>query len=69
MIDMTKFMSDAKPGYFIWFNDKHLRLFTFQLWDCSTTEWSLTKKHFLSLLLVNHRKWWQLPVCGFQIWY
>lgn len=50
-------------------NNKSLRLFTFTLWDCSYTTRSVGKPHFFDLLVVNHKKWWQLPICGFQVWY
>lgn len=49
-----------------------LNLRIFMLWrNCSTTEAPLFKRkyHFIDLLWVNHRKWWQLPIVGFQLWF
>ena len=47
----------------------NLRIFT--LWDCSTCAVPLFKRkyHYIDLLWVNHRKWWQFPVAGVQLWF
>lgn len=47
---------------------KELRLFTFIMWDNSYFAYPLTQKHCIDLLCPNHRKWFQPPVCGFQLW-
>jgi hypothetical protein len=53
----------------IWYQNKAIRLFVFQLFDCSVTAVAITKLHLLDLLEFNHRKWWQPKYIGFQIWY
>lgn len=45
-----------------------LRLTIVQLWDCSYTAIPIGKPHFVDALRVNHRRWWQPPWCGFQVW-
>ena len=45
-----------------------LRLTVFNFWDCSYTTKSLTKLHFFDVFIPHYRKWWHLPICGFQIW-
>jgi hypothetical protein len=45
-----------------------LRLTVIQFWDCSYTAISIGKPHCIDVLRVNHRRWWQPPWCGFQVW-
>ena len=53
------------------FNIPSLRLRGLQLWDCSHYSTPLLPGvyHFVDLLWVSHRKWWQLPVVGIQVWF
>ena len=61
------FLGVEKPR--IW-NDKPLRMFQVLLDDCSYTAVHLfTPKHFFDVLLKNHRRWWECPIVGFQVWY
>lgn len=52
-----------------WYHNKTLNVFTFQLWDCTTVNKSLTRLHRFDVLISAHRKWWQPKYMGFQIWY
>ena len=48
--------------------NKYLRLLTFVLWDNHYVDKSITKKHFIDILVPMHRKKWQPPICGIQFW-
>lgn len=69
-------MMDARPWYrkafpFLPFTIKNesLRTFTIQFGDVSTTTKSLTKKHFIDVLIMNYRtKWYHPKYIGIQIW-
>ena len=50
------------------YRNKAMGLTVVKLWDCSYTAVSIGKPHCFDLLLVNHRRWWQPPWCGFQVW-
>jgi hypothetical protein len=60
-----------RPWYKPWavLNNKSLRLYTVIFYDCSTVSKSLTKKHFIDILLPMHRKGFESPLAGFQVWY
>jgi len=45
-----------------------LHLTVIQFWDCSYTAVAIGNPHCIDLLRVNHRRRWQPPWCGFQIW-
>ena len=51
----------------IWRN-RELKLTIILLWDCSYCVRSIGKPNLFDVLTPNHRKFWQPPVCGFQVW-
>lgn len=56
----------------IYYRVPRLGMRIFMLWRTfSTTAVPLFKRkyHFIDLLWVSHRKWWQLPIVGFQLWF
>lgn len=48
--------------------DSNLRLLEFIFTTKSYYVKPITKKHFFDVLILNNKKWWQIPICGFYFW-
>lgn len=68
MLDEIPWYRKWFPHLPIWDYNETLRVFTFQICDCSVVHRPLTKSHAFDLLLKSHRKWWQPKYVGFSIW-
>lgn len=76
LISLMKLATKNKPWYYHLFPflprttyNKELKMLSVVFADTSTTIKSLTKTHFIDVLIRNHKeKWYHFKYVGFQIW-